>query len=226
MAPENQSLHDRIAANVTAIRGRIAAAAERAGRSPDEVTLVAVTKTVDLAAAEILVALGITDMGENRMPDALAKVDPLRKAVRWHMLGNVQRRKARDILGRFDSIDAIDRVSVAETLQRHCEERNISVEVLLEVNVSGETTKHGFTPAELPDRLRDLASLDRVHIKGLMTMAPFDADESTLRRHFATLRKLARASGLSELSMGMSNDFEIAIEEGATQIRIGSALFE
>jgi hypothetical protein len=226
MSPESNALRDRIHANVTAIQRRMADAAQRAGRAPEDVTLIAVTKYVGLPEAEVLVDLGVTDMGENRLPDALAKVAPLHDNVRWHMLGNVQRRKLKDVVQWFDTVDAIDRMAVAEALQRRCEDADRTMDALLEVNVSGEESKHGFVPASVPDALRDMAVFDRVRINGLLTMAPYEADEVSIRTYFGELRTIARDNGLKELSMGMTNDFELGIEEGATQVRIGRALFE
>ena len=217
--------YDRIAHNVGEVRARMADAAARAGRHPGEVRLVAVTKTAGIAEMQALIESGITELGENRVEMARPKIETLGNTARWHMIGNIQRRKARDVVALFDVVDAVDRIEVAEALQRRCEDQDRKIEVLIEVNVSGETAKHGFSPDDLPEALRAMAAFDRITVSGLMTMAPFDAPPELLRQVFGGLRGLAGAHGLRELSMGMSDDFEIAIEEGATQVRIGSALF-
>lgn len=213
--------------NCTVIRGRMAEAAERAGRDPAQVRLVAVTKTVGIEAVRALVEAGVLDFGENRVELARPKIEAIPgSAARWHMIGPVQRRKAKDVAAHFDYIDAVDRVEVAEALQRRCEELDRRLHVLVEANVSGEEQKHGFRAAELEGALRTMTPYDRLHVEGLMTMAPLDAPEAVLRSVFGGLRELAERFGLRELSMGMSGDFEIAIEEGATQVRIGTALFD
>jgi len=208
-----------------AITDRMAAAAERSGRSPDAVRLVAVTKTVGIAEARALLDLGITDLGENRVDVGRAKIEAIGPAATWHMIGTVQRRKVRDVLALFDRIDSIDRMTLAQTIQTRCEDGNRHIDALLEINVSGEDAKHGFPPEALEDILSKMALLDRIRVRGLMTMAPWGAEPGFLRGVFRRLRELAGTHGLEELSMGMTDDFEIAIEEGATQVRIGRALF-
>lgn len=213
--------------NCVAIRERMAAAARRAGRNAESVRLVAVTKTVGVDAIRTLIELGVTDVGENRIEAARPKIEALDGTpVKWHMIGSVQRRKAKDVAACFDFVDAVDRLELAEALQRRCEELERRLRVLIEVNVSGEAQKHGFAPVELDGALRALAAYDRLRVDGLMTMAPLDAPEAVLRSVFGGLRELAQRFSLAELSMGMSGDFEVAIEEGATQVRIGAALFE
>ncbi len=215
----------RIAANLDAVNARIAAAAHRVGRAPEDICLVPITKTVGVEEAEALSRLGITALGENRTDVAREKIEVLGHAVRWHMIGNVQRRKAKDVAALFDVVDAVDRVALAEALQRRCDQAGRELTALAEVNVSGEEAKHGFAPEALETALRDMRPLDRLRIEGLMTMAPLGADEPTIRRIFRRLKELADGLGLREVSMGMTNDFEIAVEEGATQLRIGRALF-
>ncbi len=223
------ALHARIRDNLEYARARMAAAAARAGRGADGVRLVAVTKAAGLAVVEALVALGVTDLGENRVEAAAGKIAAMGArpgpAPCWHMVGHVQRRKAGAVAARFDVVDALDRLKLAESLQRRCEEQDRTIRALLEVNVSGESAKYGFAPETLAREMRALASFDRITVEGLLTMAPKGADVDTLRRIFRGLRELGAEHGLRELSMGMSDDFEIAIEEGATQVRIGRALF-
>lgn len=216
----------RIADNLQQLQQRIAGAAERSGRTTDDVRLVAVTKTVGVEEVEILYELGLREFGENRVHDAQPKIEAFaEKNLTWHMIGSVQRRKAKDVAGLFDWVDSVDRYELAEALDRRCETREHPMPVLVEVNVSDETTKHGLRPDELDDVLERMGDLPHLRIEGLMTMAPFVADPETTRPVFAALRRLAEQVGLPELSMGMSNDFEVAIEEGATQVRIGSLLF-
>lgn len=225
MASSSGNMRDRIAENVGDVLRRMAKAATRAGRDPQKVMLVAVTKTAGIAEIQALLGCGITQLGENRVETARAKIETIGPAAQWHMIGNIQRRRAREVVALFDAVDAVDRVALAEALQRRCEEQDRILDVLIEVNVSGEAVKHGFSPDALADGLRQMAFFDRLQVQGLMTMAPFGAPPELLRQVFGGLRELAGAHGLRELSMGMSDDFEIAIEEGATQVRIGSALF-
>jgi len=216
---------DVIARNLEEIRRRMNAAAVRAGRAPELVRLVAVTKTEGLDAIESLIALGVTELGENRVEVARPKVEAVGSRARWHMIGSVQRRKAGDVVELFDCVDSVDRFELAEALDRRCAETGKVMPVLLEVNVSGEASKHGFTAADLPASLERMRALPHVRVDGVMTMAPFVDDPEEVRPVFAGLKKLADSLGLREISMGMSNDFEVAIEEGATQVRIGTALF-
>lgn len=215
---------DRIQHNLEDVQQRIQRAAERGRRLPESIQLIAVTKSVGLEEALILRDLGVTDFGENRVEQALPKVQFMRD-VQWHMIGSVQRRKAHDIVAHFDCVDSVDRLELAETLQHRCEELDKRLPVLLEVNVSGEASKHGFIPARLEEILTLMKRFERLDVRGFMTMAPFVEDAETIRPVFSQLRLLAEHFGLSELSMGMSNDYEVAIEEGATQVRVGSALF-
>lgn len=219
-------IRSRIARNLEEVRARIAASAERAGRGPADVRLVAVTKAVGVEEARVLADLGVTDLGENRVPGAQEKIGAVGRGVRWHMIGNVQRRKARDVAALFDTVDSVDRLSLAEALDQRCAEQGRELDVLLEVNVSGEEAKHGFAPGNVAEALRRMAQLQRLHVRGLMTMAPFVDDPETVRPVFSHLRRLADELGLPEVSMGMTNDFEVAVEEGATQVRIGTALFK
>ena len=218
------AVKERIAKNLADIQGRMADAAARAGRSPDSIRLVAVTKTVGVEEARALQGLGITDFGENRVEVGQKKIEAM-PDVCWHMIGNVQRRKARDVVALFDTVDAIDRLSLATALQQRCDEQDKNIDALVEVNMSGEESKHGFTPETLNQALSEITSYNRLNITGLMTMAPFGAESQYIRSLFRKLKETADAHGLPELSMGMTDDFEIAIEEGATQIRVGRALF-
>ena len=207
------------------IRERIAAAAERSGRASDAVTLVAVTKTVGVEEMRMLLDFGVTHFAENRLPDCLPKIEAIGNAASWHFIGNLQRRKVRDAVGYFDRIDAVDRASLVDELEKRAEQAERELPILLEVNVSGEESKSGVSPEELPLLLDHVNA--QLHLKalGLLTMAPFTDNWAVVRPVFAALRELADAHGLPVRSMGMSNDFELAIEEGATEVRIGTSLF-
>ncbi len=221
------STFDQIEANLRAIRARTAAAAEGAGRDPNAITLIAVTKSVGLDEIRALRDLGVRHFGENRVDMARAKREGLADPeVVWHMIGNVQRRKTREVLEVFDRIDAVDRLSLAESIQTRCLELDTHAVVLVEVNVSGEEQKLGIDPASLAGLLEAMGRMERIRIRGLLTMAPFDAAPAEISRIFSGLASLAREYNLPDVSMGMSNDFELAIAAGATEVRVGSALFE
>lgn len=215
-----------IEANLERVRGRVDAALRKSGRTAGSVEIIAVTKAVGIREIVILQELGLRHFGENRPVEAEVKIRSIHGEAIWHMVGTIQRRKARDVVRLFDRVDAVDRVAVAEALARHCEGRPAPLPILLEVNVSGEASKHGFAPGDLSTAIDSIGKWPRLRIEGLMTMAPLCDDPERTRPYFAALRTLAEACGLSRLSMGMSNDFEIAIEEGATEVRIGTALFE
>lgn len=188
--------------------------------------LIAVTKSVGIEEAEVLTQLGVTDLGENRVDVARAKVEALGQGPIWHMIGNIQRRKVREVVELFSTVDAVDRMKLGEELEKRCSEAEKVMPIRVEVNVSGEESKHGFRADELSEALNRLRELPHLRVEGLMTMAPHTDDLETCRPIFSTLRELAEEHGVSELSMGMSNDYAIAIEEGATEVRIGTALYK
>ena len=214
-----------IQSNLTAIRQRITVAATRAHRSPDDITLIPVTKMVGLDEVQALYDLGFREMGENRPNVAEPKILAAPKDIRWHMIGSIQRRKTRDVVGLFDRIDSVDRPELIHELEKRCAEASKTMEILLQINVSAEESKHGFTSKVLSDTLNTVQSCPHLNTVGLMTMAPAEAEENEIRGYFRELKHLADDNGLSVLSMGMTNDFEIAIEEGATEIRIGTVLY-
>ncbi|MCE9607651.1 MAG: YggS family pyridoxal phosphate-dependent enzyme [Planctomycetia bacterium] len=227
---------ERIVANLASVRERIAAASIGAGRLPAEVRLVAVTKYVDLAATKYLIEAGCLDLGEARpqkLWDKAAALDGL--GVRWHLIGQLQRNKVRRTLPLAHLIHAGDSERLLAEIEREAAALELdTTSVLLEVNVSGDVAKHGFAPKQLEPLLDRFAKLPHVAVRGLMTMAGLNADADGERRQFAELRELrnklrSQWSGrfaFDELSMGMSGDFEAAIAEGATMVRVGSALFE
>jgi pyridoxal phosphate enzyme (YggS family) len=225
-----------VAQQLESVRERIAQAAQRAGRSADEVTLVAVSKLQPVDAIEEAYAAGQRDFGENRLEELWEKVE-LAKArgldeIRWHMIGSIQSRKTPQVIGPFVLVHSVDREKIASRLDRDAANAGRVLDVLLEVNVSGEASKHGFTPKVLRDAADRLVALPNLRIHGLMTMAPIAEDAEEVRPVFRDLRTLrdeiAQQRSLSdwtELSMGMTQDFEVAVEEGATIVRVGSAIF-
>jgi hypothetical protein len=225
-----------IATNLAAVRQRMAAAAKRSRRAPDAVRLVAVSKTYPLTDIAAALAAGQQDFGENRLEEVRPKVAAAQAeglgAIRWHLIGTIQSRKSSDAVGPFVLIHAVDRAKIAQRLSRDAQAAGCVLDVLLEVNVSGEASKHGFTPTELLATAGDLLALPGIRVGGLMTMAPFELAAEATRSVFRSLRELRDelvvrfpAGDWRELSMGMTNDFEVAIEEGATIVRIGSAIF-
>ncbi len=212
-----------VAQRLTLVRERVAQAAERSGRSPAEVTIVAVSKLFPTQAIEEAAAAGIAHIGENRVQEAAAKVSSLRHLpVTWHMIGHLQTNKAKTALELFDIIQTVDSLRLAEALSRRADR---AIPVLLEVNVAGEASKFGLSPQEVPQTAEAVARLPHLDMRGLMTMAPLVSDPEEVRPVFRELRRLRDALGLTELSMGMTDDFEVAIEEGATLVRIGRAIF-
>jgi pyridoxal phosphate enzyme (YggS family) len=214
------------------VRESIDRAAARSGRRGGDVTLVAVVKTVPMAALREALALGVTDLGENRVQEAEAHVEALgRGSARWHMIGHLQRNKASRAVELFDRVHSVDGVEVARALSRHAEAAGRTMRALIEVNVGGEASKFGVAPEGLEALLEQTRGLPGLAIDGLMTVAPFTERPEEARPHFARLRALRDAAAksqslaLPELSMGMSADFEVAVEEGATMVRVGTALF-
>jgi hypothetical protein len=211
--------------NVRNLQQRIARACERAGRSPDEVTLVAVTKTVDVSAIEAAFNAGIRDFGESRVQEAKPKIEQLQRlkpGITWHMLGHLQTNKAKTAADIFDIIHSVDSLKLARTLN-DCSQKKLPI--LIQVNVSAEATKSGFQLPEVKDAVKQIGQLPNLEIQGLMTIAPWVDNAEEVRPVLRQMRQLRDSLGLRHLSMGMSDDFEVAIEEGATLVRIGRAIF-
>jgi len=210
------------------VRARIEAARQRGGHG-QAVTIVAVTKTHGADAVQAAWDVGLRDVGENRVQEALPNMDALSVPVRWHLIGHLQRNKVKS-LDRFALLQSLDSGRLADAVNAHAEAVGRKIDALIQVNVVGEETKGGFPPSEWRQEAERLTSLRGSHVRGVMTMAPFDADERTLRTVFAGAREardIVREAGhdATELSMGMSNDFEVAVEEGATFVRLGTILF-
>jgi pyridoxal phosphate enzyme (YggS family) len=215
----------KLRANLAAVEERIGKACARAGRRRAEVTLVAVTKTVGTEVATLFPELGVFDLGENRPQELWRKAGALPLNIRWHMIGHLQRNKTQRTLPLVSLIHAVDSVRLLQALEADgCEQRR-EIAVLLEVNASGEGSKQGFAPTALASLAPMLRELQQVKVRGLMTMAALQEPEAC-RPTFVRMRALRDQLGLEHLSMGMSNDFEIAIEEGATFIRLGTVLFD
>lgn len=221
-----------IASKVRLVAERIAEVARRCGRAESAVTLVAATKSVPVARIREGIAAGLAVLGENRLQEALPKIQALHdEPVRWHFIGQLQRRKVRDVVGRFELIHSVDSVELAQEIDRRAQLAGITQAVLLEVNLGGESTKAGFQPHALTSQFPLVTKLAHIDVKGLMTIPPPVTDPEQSRPHFRALRefavRLSRQSNvaLTELSMGMSNDYIVAVEEGATMVRVGTAIF-
>lgn len=218
--------------NLEKINQEIQLACQKASQSDNDVTMIAVTKSVEKEIAKELAELGVENMAENRVDKLLEKKAALENfsSIKWHLIGNLQRRKVKSIINKIDYFHALDSLKLAQEIQKRAEKQ---ISCFVEVNVTGEESKHGFKSEEVLDFIHQLAEFDRIKIIGLMTMAPLDASEPVLHEVFSKLKKLQSAinnqhlsyAPCTELSMGMSNDFPIAIEEGATFVRIGTALF-
>ena len=220
-----------VADNLMAVRERIRAACARVGRDAESVELIAVSKTVPVELIRDAYAAGQTRFGESRQQEAAAKITDLPSALRWHFIGRVQRNKVRKLLPAFELIHAIDSLRLAAYTDELAGELGLFPKVLLQVNVAGEAAKGGFEPAALQAEMAALLQLPRIEILGLMTLPPAGPDAQAARPWFARLRELRdslqREFGvcLPALSMGMSGDYEVAVEEGATHVRVGSAIF-
>ena len=217
--------------NADLVRQQVETARNKANRQ-DQVNVIAVTKYVDVATTEALVKTGIQHIGENRVDKFLEKYQALKGYdLTWHLIGSLQRRKVKDVINFVDYFHALDSVKLAQEIQKRAEH---PIKCFLQVNISGEESKHGFAPDELDDVLAEIAQLDKIEIVGLMTMAPFEASQEELQDIFSKTHQLQKQlekkqlknMPFSELSMGMSRDFEVAIANGATYVRIGTSFFK
>lgn len=223
-----------IGARVRTVLDEIHRAAIRAGRAPAGIRLVAVSKTVSVERLREAVDAGIRHVGENRLQEALPKIEALgRDGLVWHFIGALQRRKVKSVVGRFETIHSVDSLALAEEIDRRAQEAGLRQRVLLEVNLGGEVSKEGFEPEALVTGLSSLNGLTHLNIRGLMAIPPPSSTAEDARPYFRQLRELAQtltAQGcaninMQELSMGMSHDYQVAVEEGATYVRVGTAIF-
>jgi len=226
---------DQLSIRLAGIRARLAAAAKSRGRAPEEVKLIAISKTHPASVIKRVIGFGAVDIGENRVQEAEGKIKEVgRNAARWHLVGHLQANKARRAVTLFDVIHSLDSLDLAQRLDRLCVEEGIeTLAVLIQVDLGHEETKSGIDESELTHLVEGLGPLSRLEFTGLMTLPPFFDNPEQSRPYFRRLRELrdelaargAFASGKGELSMGMTNDFEVAIEEGATMVRVGTAIF-
>jgi hypothetical protein len=220
-----------LAENLHSIQKRITAACDRTGRAPNEVTLLAITKGQPPEAVNAAADLRQIFFGENKVQEAKTKIPLCPGRLRWHFIGHLQSNKCRDAVELFEMIQSVDSLSLAQEIAKRAEQMSKTMPVLLEVNVAGEASKFGYRQESLLAELKELSALPRIEVRGLMTVPPWSADGEKVRLHFRRLRELKTGCEqilgvpLPHLSMGMSGDFEVAIEEGATMIRIGTALF-
>jgi PLP dependent protein len=222
-----------VAENLDALRERIAKAAARAGRDPQGITLVAVTKTMPVERIHEAIDAGQRVFGENRVQEAQPKVEALGRDVQWHLIGHLQRNKAKFVCGLFDMIHSVDNLPLAQDISGRAARHGMVMPILIQVNIGDETTKSGVDPSETLALVRQVAALPHVAVKGLMCVPPAVEIAEHARPYFVQLRTLAAQIereeipnvAMAELSMGMSHDFEVAIEEGATMVRVGSAIF-
>lgn len=218
--------------NISRLRGEIFRAAVKAGRNPADIEIIAVTKNVPVETISIAVEEGLLNLGENRVQELTAKRPYLGQNVRWHLIGHLQTNKVRMVVGKVSLIHSLDSWRLAVEIDRRSKDLGVVSDVLLQVNISGEDTKYGLNPAEVPDLIKDAASLGGISIRGLMTVAPYVDDPEEVRPVFRELRSLfeylrnnSQGVSMSYLSMGMTNDYQVAVEEGANLLRLGTGIF-
>ena len=224
---------EQLAENIARVRARMAEAAQKVGRDPAEITLVAVSKTKPVKLVEMAYNLGVTDFGENRVQEALPKVEHFHpEGLRWHLIGHLQSNKVGKVVGPFTLIHSVDSLHLAQVLSRHALEQDIQLSILLQVNVAGEASKEGITPEDARVVAKQIAELPALQVAGLMTVAPLVNDPEEVRPVFRSLRLLQDrlreeipGGTWTHISMGMTDDYTIAIEEGATLVRVGRAIF-
>lgn len=221
-----------IAENLAEVRERISQAIQKSGREPDSARLITVSKQISVDRIEEARTAGAVVFGENKIQEAIPKIEQMgTEGISWHFIGHLQKNKVKFLDERFDLIHSVDSLELAEKIAKHCHSENRVQRILLQVNVSGEAAKFGMEPNELEKQMAEFSQLQGVQVEGLMTIPPFDSDPENSRRHFSRLRELReqyeKQNGLplNELSMGMSHDFEVAVEEGATLVRVGTAIF-
>lgn len=226
-------MNNYIAENLEQVRKNIADACARSGRDPKEVTLISVSKTKPLEDLQRAYAAGARDFGENKVQEIVLKAPDMPEGTRFHMIGHLQRNKVKQVLKYAAMIHSVDSVRLAEQIQQEAEKEQLQIDILLEVNVAGEESKFGFAPEQVLDAVKQIAQFPNVHIRGLMTIAPFVENPEDNRDVFKKLFQLSVDIGrenidnvtMSALSMGMTGDYQVAIEEGATMIRVGTGIF-
>lgn len=219
--------------NLREVEERITAACQRAGRKREEVTLIAVSKTKPISMLQEIYDLGIRDFGENKVQELSEKHDAMASDIRWHMIGHLQRNKVKQVIDKTVLIHSVDSLRLAEAIEAEAAKKDITVSILLEVNVAKEESKFGFSVEEVLPAIIDISKLPHIRVEGLMTIAPYVENPEENRMIFSTLRKLAvditnknlDNVNVSIISMGMTNDYEVAIEEGATMVRVGTGIF-
>ena len=219
-----------VADNVRDVAERISRAAARAGRRVEDIKLVAITKTVDIDMIREAIEAGVRAFGENYLQEARGKIEAIGHGVEWHMTGHLQRNKAKDAVTLFDMVQTVDSLALAQELDKRAGNAGKVIEGLIEVNIGEEDSKSGIRSGELLPFLNSIKEIDNLSVRGLMTLPPYFDDPEKVRPYFKMLRELrdmANNDGfpITELSMGMSHDFEVAVEEGATMVRIGTAIF-
>jgi PLP dependent protein len=221
-----------IAENLAEVRERISRAIQKSGREPDSVHLITVSKQISFDRIEEARAAGAVVFGENKVQEAIPKIEQMGpEGIFWHFIGHLQKNKVKFLDEHFDLIHSVDSLELAEKIAKHYHSKNRVQRILLQVNVSGEAAKFGMEPKELEKKITEFFQLQGIQVEGLMTIPPFDSDPENSRRHFSRLREFRdqyeKQYGLhlNELSMGMSHDFEVAVEEGATLVRVGAAIF-
>lgn len=222
-----------IVSNLQDVQRRVCQAALTAGRNPEEIQIIAVTKTVEIPQIEEVITAGIKSIGENRVQEITRKYPLLKKEINWHLIGHLQTNKVKYIIDKVQLIHSLDRFSLAQEISKRAKQKEIIMPALVQVNVAEEKTKHGLRVAEVIPFIKEIAGLEGLKIQGLMTMAPFVDNAEEVRYVFRELRLLSqkiqqesiKGVEMNLLSMGMTNDFEMAIEEGANMIRVGTAIF-
>lgn len=222
-----------IAESIEKINGEIREICEKCGRSRDDVTLIAVSKTKPVSDIEEALKTGTLDFGENKVQELCSKCEVLPENIRWHLIGHLQRNKVKYVAGKTALIHSVDSLRLAEKIEEESAKREITTDILIEVNVSGEESKFGVSPDETEGLVRQIAKMEHVRVRGLMTIAPYTSDPESNRGYFRALRQLSVDIKqknidnvcMNELSMGMSGDYRVAIEEGATFVRVGTAIF-
>ena len=219
--------------NVAAIEAKIAAAAKRAGRNPEDILLLAVSKTKPVEMIQEAVDCGLTALGENKVQEIMEKFEPMGKGVHWHLIGHLQTNKVKYIIDKVDMIHSVESLRLAQEIDKRAAAAKVIMDILVEVNIAGEESKFGVRPEDTEVFLRELSKFDNIHVRGLMTVAPFVNNPEENRVYFRKMRELLVAMNAKKidnismdvLSMGMTGDYEVAIEEGATIVRVGTGIF-